>query len=194
MKVIANRFKVVFFNLIAPEQTGFLVGRNITDNIVIAQEVIHSIKSTQKNKRWMAIKIDLKKAYDRVCWDFISTSLQAAVGFSVLTKISWGLGLRHLRDHNTYFMTKMGFNIVSNVNALWVRVLRSKYEIPSGLPENLSMGHCSFLWRSIAKVLEEIINKIVGIPTPHPSLGPDKIVWGATSTGSFSIKSVYEKV
>ncbi|KAA3462476.1 reverse transcriptase [Gossypium australe] len=47
-----------------PEQAGFVVGRNINDNIIIAQEVIHSMKSKQKNKRWMAIKIDLEKAYD----------------------------------------------------------------------------------------------------------------------------------
>ncbi|MBA0601268.1 hypothetical protein Gorai_004449, partial [Gossypium raimondii] len=73
-----------------------------------------------------------------------------------------GLGLRHLEDHNTSFMINVGFNIVSNVNALWV--------------------------------LKDIINKIVGIPPLHPSLGPDKIVWGATSTGLFSLKSAYKKI
>ncbi|KAA3486983.1 Retrovirus-related Pol polyprotein LINE-1 [Gossypium australe] len=78
MKVIANRFKVVFPKIIAPEQVGFVAGRNINDNIIIAQEVIHSMKSKQKNKRWMAIKIDLEKAYDRVRWDFIDASLQPA--------------------------------------------------------------------------------------------------------------------
>ncbi|KAA3477067.1 reverse transcriptase [Gossypium australe] len=46
-------------------KTGFIVGRNTTDNIVIAQEVIHSIKSC-KSRKWMAIKIDLEKAYDWV--------------------------------------------------------------------------------------------------------------------------------
>lgn len=48
------------------------------DNIVVAQEVIHSMKRKQKNKKWMTIKIDLEKAYDRVRWDFIDTSLHAA--------------------------------------------------------------------------------------------------------------------
>ncbi|XP_017604367.1 uncharacterized protein LOC108451147 [Gossypium arboreum] len=43
-------------------------------------------------------------------------------------------------------------------------------------------------------VSEEIINKIVGIPPSHPSLGPNKIVWGATSTNLFSLKSAYEKI
>ncbi|KAK5792155.1 hypothetical protein PVK06_033269 [Gossypium arboreum] len=78
MKIIANRFKVVFPKLIALEQTGFIAGRNITDNIVMAQEVVHSMKSMQKNRKWMGNKIDLEKAYDRVRWDFIGSSLQAA--------------------------------------------------------------------------------------------------------------------
>ncbi|MBA0639873.1 hypothetical protein Goklo_022872 [Gossypium klotzschianum] len=43
-------------------------------------------------------------------------------------------------------------------------------------------------------VLEEVINKIVGVPPPHPSSGPNKIVWGATSTGSFSLKCAYGKI
>ncbi|MBA0768474.1 hypothetical protein Gotri_017273 [Gossypium trilobum] len=42
-------------------------------------------------------------------------------------------------------------------------------------------------------VPEEIINKIIGVPPPHPSSSPDRIIWGATSTGSFSLKSAYEK-
>lgn len=36
------------------------------DNIIIAQEVIHSMKSKQKNRNWLEVKIDLEKAYDWV--------------------------------------------------------------------------------------------------------------------------------
>ncbi|MBA0587268.1 hypothetical protein Gorai_000400, partial [Gossypium raimondii] len=38
------------------------------------------------------------------------------------------------------------------------------------------------------------INKIVGVPPQHPSLGPDKIIWGAISTYYFSLKSAYGKI
>ncbi|KAK5793475.1 hypothetical protein PVK06_034624 [Gossypium arboreum] len=77
MKVIANRFKVVFPKLISQEQAGFIVGRNISDNIILAQEVIHSMQCKQKGKNWMAVKLDLEKAYDRVSSEFIASSLSA---------------------------------------------------------------------------------------------------------------------
>ncbi|KAK5793329.1 hypothetical protein PVK06_034472 [Gossypium arboreum] len=50
MKVIADRFKIFFPKIIAQEQAGFITGRNITDNIIIAQEVIHSMKSCKSRK------------------------------------------------------------------------------------------------------------------------------------------------
>ncbi|KAG8494116.1 hypothetical protein CXB51_011832 [Gossypium anomalum] len=78
MKMIANRFKVVFPNFISSEQAGFIAGRNISDNIIIAQEVIHSMRSRKDDKKWMAIKLNLEKSYDRISWEFISASLVAA--------------------------------------------------------------------------------------------------------------------
>ncbi|KAA3471075.1 putative Transposon TX1 [Gossypium australe] len=51
MKVIVNRFKLVFPNLISQEQAGFIAGRNISDNIIIAQEVIHSIKRKRSDQK-----------------------------------------------------------------------------------------------------------------------------------------------
>ncbi|KAA3471229.1 Retrovirus-related Pol polyprotein LINE-1 [Gossypium australe] len=78
MKIIVNRFKTIFLKIIGPEQAGFIAGRNITDNVIIAQELIHSMRSFSKRK-WMTIKIDLQKAYNRVPWDFIDASLKQPV-------------------------------------------------------------------------------------------------------------------
>ncbi|KAA3468779.1 Retrovirus-related Pol polyprotein LINE-1 [Gossypium australe] len=51
MKVIADRFKMVFLNFISPEQVGFITGRNISDNVIIAQEVIHSMRSKKAGRQ-----------------------------------------------------------------------------------------------------------------------------------------------
>ncbi|XP_016748714.1 uncharacterized protein [Gossypium hirsutum] len=90
MKVIANRFKVVFPNYITPEQAGFISGRNISDNIIIPQEDIHSMCSRKTGKKLMAIKFDLEKAYDRISWELIDVSLVVAGILEVLRKVIMG--------------------------------------------------------------------------------------------------------
>lgn len=76
-KMIANRFKQVFPKYISSEQAGFITGRNISDNILIAQKVIHSMRSRKIDRNWMTIKLDLERAYDSICWDFIDMTLLA---------------------------------------------------------------------------------------------------------------------
>ncbi|MBA0778184.1 hypothetical protein Gotri_006078, partial [Gossypium trilobum] len=82
-------------------------------------------------------------------------------------KAHGGLGFRQLKDHNIAFMVKLGFNIVSNANAIWIQVLRSKYRVSSGMSKELSRSRCSFLWRSISKVRTELYWEP---PQPEPSL------------------------
>ena len=75
-KVVANRLKNIMAKLVGPMQSSFLPGRHITDNIVIAQEVIHSMNNKKGRMGRMAIKIDLEKAYDILSWDFIEDTLK----------------------------------------------------------------------------------------------------------------------
>lgn len=75
-KIVANILQVLMLNLIGSQQTSFVPGQHIIDNIVIAQEVIHSMRKKAGKKCFMAIKIDLKKAYDRLNWEFIHEALQ----------------------------------------------------------------------------------------------------------------------
>ena len=58
-------------HLISSIQTSFIPGKHITENIVIAQEVVHSMRKKKGKVGQMAIKVDLKKAYDRLSWEFI---------------------------------------------------------------------------------------------------------------------------
>lgn len=80
-KIIANRLRRVIDKLISPTQCAFIPGRHSTDNVIIAQELIHTMWTKRGRKGFMAAKIDLKKAYDRVHWPFLQRLL-AHVGFS----------------------------------------------------------------------------------------------------------------
>lgn len=65
-KVIVNRIKPHLPFFISNTQSSFVPGRQGTDNIVIMQEVLHTMKRKQGVKGYMAIKIDFEKAYDRL--------------------------------------------------------------------------------------------------------------------------------
>lgn len=77
-KVIVGRLKNLLSQLISEMQSSFVPGRHITDNIIVSQEIIHSMWTMKGRKGFMAIKVDLEKAYDRLSWDFIRDTLYAA--------------------------------------------------------------------------------------------------------------------
>ena len=53
--------------MITNTESTFALGRLITDNVVATFELMHSIKKRNNgNKGWMALKLDISKAYDRV--------------------------------------------------------------------------------------------------------------------------------
>lgn len=76
-KVLANRLKQVLDWIISDTQSAFIPGRLITDNIMVAYEVMHYLKRKTRGKEgWMAMKIDMSKAYDRVEWKFLEEVLK----------------------------------------------------------------------------------------------------------------------
>ena len=70
-KIIVARICPLLYNLISPIQATFMPGRRGLDNVLIAQKLIHSINKKKGRMGYMAIKVDLKKAYDRLEWNFI---------------------------------------------------------------------------------------------------------------------------
>ncbi|CAA0809879.1 Unknown protein [Striga hermonthica] len=70
-KPIANRLRKVLGPLIAENQSAFVHGRYITDNAILAFELLHSMSKIYSGKaNYMTLKIDMSKAYDWVEWDF----------------------------------------------------------------------------------------------------------------------------
>ena len=77
-KAMVLRLKKLMPKLIGPSQASFIPGRLSSDNIVIVQEAVHSLRRKKGRRGWMLLKLDLEKAYDRIRWDFLEDTLQAA--------------------------------------------------------------------------------------------------------------------
>ena len=74
-KVIALMIKKVLPSLIDRAQAAFIPGRLISDNVLLAQELMRGYHRADSPSRG-AIKVDLKKAFDSVRWDFILDLLE----------------------------------------------------------------------------------------------------------------------
>lgn len=76
-KVLANRLKLVLNGVILDSQSAFIPRRLITENIMISHEIMHYMKRKVDGKtRWMALKLDMIKAYDRVECNFLKAMLK----------------------------------------------------------------------------------------------------------------------
>ena len=75
-KVLANKLKIIMPHLISEQQSSFMFDRLISDNIPVAFETLHYMRNHNKgNSGFMALKLDMSKAYDRVEWSFMEKVL-----------------------------------------------------------------------------------------------------------------------
>nr|POF16873.1 line-1 retrotransposable element orf2 protein [Quercus suber] len=74
-KIIVARLRSYLDKPISPLQAPFVSSRKGVDNAIITQEVIHTLSKKRGRVGYMALKIDLEKAYDKLEWSFIRETL-----------------------------------------------------------------------------------------------------------------------
>ena len=66
-KVLTNRLKKLPPQIISEFQSAFQIDKAISDNILVAFETLHHMKTKKTRKMgFMAVKLDISMVYDRV--------------------------------------------------------------------------------------------------------------------------------
>lgn len=101
-KTITNRFYKYLDRCIDKAYSAFVLGRLISDNVLLAYELLHTFGQKRKCKKGlMALKLDMSKAYDRVEW-VLFTSMMEKIRFSTnwinlvmkcITSVSYSINL-----------------------------------------------------------------------------------------------------
>ncbi|KAI0507248.1 hypothetical protein KFK09_013370 [Dendrobium nobile] len=88
-KILANRLRDVMPFIIHPTQAGFIMDRIISNNTLLAAELLKDFNSSHKNQFFCA-KYDIHKAFDTVSRSFLRNSM-IAKGFPDVF-VSWIMG------------------------------------------------------------------------------------------------------
>ncbi|KAH1082125.1 hypothetical protein J1N35_021886 [Gossypium stocksii] len=186
-KNIVNRLHPIMESIVKRNQASFIAGRNISNNIIIAQKAIHTMKIIKGSNCWMALKrvtsltfgFVVDKIHNKLSgWDAKNLSMAGRITLVKLILLvipnyfmckarlllsaseNRGLGIRILSFQNKVFLLKLCFDIIVEPDALWALVLRSKYNVKSLILFFISRGYCSLFWKSIMIIWPEVINNI----------------------------------
>ncbi|KAL5579373.1 hypothetical protein UlMin_011815 [Ulmus minor] len=81
-RTITNRFSRILDEVIGDQQSAFVPGRLITDNVLLGFETMHWLRQHRGgNTGYAALKLDMSKAYDRVEWPFLE-GMMLRLGFA----------------------------------------------------------------------------------------------------------------
>nr|XP_016484268.1 PREDICTED: uncharacterized protein LOC107804843 [Nicotiana tabacum] len=168
--------------LVSPNQTGFIKGRSITENIMLTQ-VVHNINKSSLAGN-VVLKRNMAKAYDRVSWEYLCPVLRQMVFSECWIDMVWRL------------MTNVWYSI--NINGIRYGFFKSSRGIKQGDPLSPSLFVIG------AELLSKLMGSLIGSgfnpyfaekkgPTiTHLCYADDTILF--SSCDSLSLNTMMEKL
>lgn len=86
-KIISRRLRPILDQIIHPCQATFIPNRSIGDNVIINHEVMNFLNKKKGRLGYMAIKLDMVKAYDWVEWGVL---------IHIMSKFGFGSKIKEL--------------------------------------------------------------------------------------------------
>lgn len=74
-KILAKRLCRILPKIISPNQSIFVKGINIVDNILLTQELVNDLDLKVRGGNFM-FNLDISKAYDNLNWEFLFNILK----------------------------------------------------------------------------------------------------------------------
>lgn len=72
-KILAERLKPWLHGILSENQSAFIQDRLITDNVLVAHELMHALHTKKLKNKYIALKLDITKDFDKVEWHFFDT-------------------------------------------------------------------------------------------------------------------------
>ena len=150
-KIYANRMKPLLHHWILPSQTGFVPNRCILDNIFLAFEAIEW--ALEDNQELTMLLLDFEKAYDRVSWTFLRTTMEK-MGF-----------------HNRWIEQVMALNTNASASIIINGVNSKTFQLQRSVRQGCPLAPYLFLLTVdvLGQMLQHPTNGVKGLKLPDSS-------------------------
>ncbi|XP_075100498.1 uncharacterized protein LOC142176491 [Nicotiana tabacum] len=132
-RVVHERLVKFLPSLISEEQSGFVKGRNIVENILLTQKIVTDIRLRTKAGPNVILKLDMTKAYDRLSWLFLTkqkhlNALNTNLYFCGFGMPKWSPKINHL----VYADDMIIFSSSDETPLMLIMQVLNAYEAASG--------------------------------------------------------------
>ncbi|KAL2251903.1 UNVERIFIED_CONTAM: putative mitochondrial protein [Sesamum indicum] len=153
-KLIVQKLSVILDKIISPCQAAFVPGRSIGDNVMLAEELFTGYNQARLPLR-CALKVDIRKAYDTVEWDFLLSVLQLFGFLEIFRRLSIADCQPLLSKIDTRINGWEGLalsyagrvQIIKSVLVAMGVYWASAFILPKGVIKDIEKRLRAFLWR-----------------------------------------------
>ncbi|GKB52724.1 RNA-directed DNA polymerase, eukaryota, reverse transcriptase zinc-binding domain protein [Tanacetum coccineum] len=165
-KVIAIRIEGVLNTLVHSNQSNFIGDKKISDNILLAEELM-CVYNWKNKANKCAFKVDIQKAYDAVNWDFFIKSWLTGLWFiKVEKKFKYHWGCKKFRITSLCFFDDL--LLFFHEDLLSTSVLRKTMDelsLSSGLLP--SMAKSTIFFGNVPEMVKENIKLVMPFSECH---------------------------
>ncbi|KAL2498966.1 Uncharacterized protein Adt_24516 [Abeliophyllum distichum] len=108
MKLMNSRLSTLLPQIISAPQSRFITGRLIGDNVLLAQELLHTLDTKVRGGNAI-LKLDMTKAYDRMDWSFLISILEI-LGSMLFGLIRYGDVFQNVDSRSCLMADHMDFS------------------------------------------------------------------------------------
>lgn len=195
-KILASRIKPFIFKIISPNQSGFVPGRWTGENIVLVNQIVHSMKRKKCINRIVGIKIDMQKAYylDIIPNGSICSNVKAEMSIRQGDPLSPFLFIILLE-----LVSRMLFKLEAERKIQRVKLGRSSSAIShllhigitKGMVDSLILPNGKWDKRKLEELFDDIsVSEILNILWAN-CMSTNNVIWLGERFGVFTMKSAY---